>query len=286
MSQSSVFKQKISEMISRCFMHRQISLCNQHCRIQWQALFTVILISLTVSACGYESIYSDLDERQANEMLVLLMSENLLVKKKATATGWTLQTKMSELPRAMQVLKSNGYPKDEFQTLGDVFKKEGLVSSPLEEKARLLYGLSQELANTISTIDGVIVSRVHIAIPEKNILSDEQKPSSASVFIKHRVDSKIDTQLSSIKALVVNSVEGLAYDNVTVSLFPSDLSQPMSNSMHSVAPDSRLSRLLKHYENWVMVAVALFLLILLLITIKKRSFSRARQLILKTPGVK
>lgn len=183
----------------------------------------ILLCALTIlPGCGYEQLYSDLDEQQVNEMLALLLREDIDARKSRSEKAWALETVLDDLPRAMQKLKENGYPRDSFESLGDVFKKEGFVSSPLEERARLLHGLSQELSNTISNIDGVIVARVHLAIPERNALSDKRSPSSASVFIKHRPDSQVAKQTSAIKALVVNSVEGLPYDHVTVTFFPTD----------------------------------------------------------------
>ena len=62
--------------------------------------------------------------------------------------------------------------------------------------------------------------RPHLSLPERDILDDQPKPASASVFIKHRPDAKIGNHVAEIKALVVNSVQGLPYDNVTVTLFP------------------------------------------------------------------
>jgi type III secretion protein J len=122
----------------------------------------------------------------------------------------------------MEVLKAEGYPRDAYDSLGQVFRKEGFVSTPLEERARLLYALSQELSRTISAIDGVVVARVHLAIPERQPLSEEKPLSSASVFIKHKPGSQIVNKAASIKALVVNSVEGLPYENVTVTFFVSE----------------------------------------------------------------
>lgn len=187
-----------------------------------------LLIVLVVSGCGYDTLYSDLREQQANEMLALLLSHDVSARKSRADKAWQLEIDDTDLPAAMAILKSRGYPRGEFESLGQVFKKEGFVSSPLEERARLLYGLSQELSQTLAQIDGVVVARVHLAIPERHALSDKRSPSSASIFIKHREDAEIAMQISAIKALVVNSVEGLPYENVTVSLFtavPPSISQ-------------------------------------------------------------
>jgi type III secretion protein J len=189
-------------------------------------MLALIVACLALTACGgQESLYAELDEQQANEMLAVLVRAGLDASKVRAEKGWSLEVDRKDLPQAMQVLKTEGYPRDHYDSLGDVFRKEGFVSTPLEERARLLYALSQELSRTVSAIDGVVVARVHLAIPERRPLSDEKQLSSASVFIKYKPGSQVVNKAASIKALVVNSVEGLPYENVTVTFFASETPQ-------------------------------------------------------------
>ena len=180
----------------------------------------VIALSILLVGCGQTELYSNLSERQANEMVVVLRNAGIDASKTPTdGERWSVRAPHDRFSAAIEVLHAQGYPQDDFASLGQVFKKEGFVSSPLEERARLIYGLSQELSRTISAIDGVVIARVHLAVPEADPLADEPEPSSASVFIKHRSGIDLSAQSGQIKALVVNSVEGLTYDNVTVALF-------------------------------------------------------------------
>ncbi len=181
----------------------------------------LVAVALLISACGEKELYGGLSEKEANEMVAVLQSAGVSAAK-ASKDGkvWSLQTRSDDFPKAVAVLHDQGYPRDRFESLGEVFKKEGFVSSPMEQRARLMYGLSQELSQTISSIDGVVQARVHIAVPEADPLSEEPKPSSASVFIRHSPDVDLSSQVGSIKALVTNSIEGLPYDRVTVVMFP------------------------------------------------------------------
>lgn len=181
----------------------------------------LIGLCLLLAACGRAELYSKLTETQANEMIAVLHSAGIeATKKEAGENGWTLQTEKGDFSRAVEVLHSQGYPREEFASLGTVFKREGLVSSPTEEKARLVYGMSQELSHTISEIDGVVQARVHLVLPDNQPLAETGQPASASVFIKYRPGTNIDTQIGKVKALVVNSVQGLKYENVSVETFP------------------------------------------------------------------
>ena len=183
----------------------------------------VPVVVLALTGCSKVNLYSQLSEQQANEIVAVLLSAQIDADKElADGKTWVVKTDKSDLPRAVDVLRKTGYPREQFQTFGDIFKKDGFVSSPLEERARLIHGLSQELSHTITSIDGVIAARVHVAVPEKDALSDKIRPSSASVFIKYRPDIDMASHVSQIKALVVNSIEGLPYDNVTVTLFPGE----------------------------------------------------------------
>jgi type III secretion protein J len=187
-----------------------------------RSVFIFLVIGCALSGCSREPLYADLDEQQANEMLAALVRTGIDAVKIRSDKQWAIEVGRSDLPEAMEVLKAEGFPREGYASLGEVFHKEGFVSTPLEERARLLYALSQELSHTISAIDGVVVARVHLAIPERQPLSDKQAPSSASVFIKHKPGSRVVTKAASIKALVVNSVEGLPYENVTVTFFASE----------------------------------------------------------------
>jgi type III secretion protein J len=178
------------------------------------------LALLALTGCNKVNLYSQLSEQQANEIVAALLSARIDADKElADGKTWVVKTDKADLPLAVDVLRRTGYPREQFQSFGDIFKKNGFVSSPMEERARLIHGLSQELAHTLTSIDGVIAARVHVAVPEKDGLSDKVRPSSASIFIKYRPDVDIASHVPQIKALVVNSIEGLPYDNVTVTLF-------------------------------------------------------------------
>jgi len=181
------------------------------------------MIVLILTGCSEQVLYSKLSERAANEMVALLISSGLPASK-ATDKGdhFKILIAKSGFADAVHLLHMNGLPREKYDNLGHVFAKEGFVSSPLEERARLNFALSQEIANTLSNVDGVLLARVHLAVPPKDELSDKEAPASASVFIKHRSDVDLSGSSGMIKNLVVNGIENLSYDNVTVAFFKSE----------------------------------------------------------------
>lgn len=183
-------------------------------------LFVAGLGLVLLAACGRAEVFGKLTEGQANEMIAVLQRSGIAAEKSdGGEAGWTLTTAKGDFGRAVELLQAQGYPRQDFATLGTVFKKEGFVSSPTEERARLNWGLSQELSRTLTEIDGVVQARVHLALPEEAPLAETKAPASASVFIKYRPGTDINAQIGKIKALVVNSIEGLKYENVSVETF-------------------------------------------------------------------
>ncbi len=200
-----------------------------------RAALLPIAAAVLLTACGAQDLYAQLDEQQANEMVAVLRNAGLDADKEAReGANFAVVAPPSEFAHAITVLRANGYPRDSFDSIGHVFKKDGFVSSPVEEHARLTHALSQEIANTLSHIDGVIVARVQLALPDKDPLADKPMPAAAAVFIKHRAGIDLSGSVGQIKALVVNSVEGLPYDNVTVALFPAQ-DWPEAGAAHAPA---------------------------------------------------
>ena len=171
---------------------------------------------LVLSACNQQTVFSHLQEGSANEMVAALRGAGIQAEKLQQDTEYAVTTSNGDFARAVQTLQALGLPHAEFDSLGKVFKREGFVSTPLEERARLVHALSQELSHTVSSIDGVLLARVTLVMPDKHPLSDKFVPSSAAVLIKHRPGMDVDALVPKIKALVVNSVEGLPYEGVTV----------------------------------------------------------------------
>lgn len=201
-------------------------------RKSWIAFASFVLLA----ACSQQTLYSNLSESQANDMVAVLLDAGIDASKAAgEKEQWQVAVSQSQFARAVEILKSNGFPRKDYDTLGSIFKKEGFASSPLEERARLNYGMSQELSNSIRNIDGVIEARVHLTMPEPDPLSKEAKPASASVFVKYRPGFDLRSETGSIKSLVTNAVEGLTYDRVSVIMTPSRAVPRAINNDVSVA---------------------------------------------------
>jgi type III secretion protein J len=165
-------------------------------------------------------LYSGLNEQEANEMVAALTSDGIDADKERLENNqWQVLVDKGDLPASLDLLRAQGLPNDRYASMGDVFQKQGLVSTPSEERMRYIYAMSQELSQTLRKVDGVVSARVHVVIPANDPLSDKIRPSSAAVFIKHRADVDLRLLAPAVKELVAHSIEGLSHEQVSLSLF-------------------------------------------------------------------
>lgn len=180
------------------------------------------LLSLLLCACRTD-LFTQIPEQDANEVLDALYGAGIDAGKVAAGDSkFTVQVSEAQMGDALRVTRERGLPRQRYTDLGGLFKKEGLVSTPAEERVRFLYGVSQELAGTLAQIDGVVSARVHPVIPANDPLADKVKPTSAAIFIKHDPNANVAALAPSIKNLVMRSIEGLNFDNISLTFVAAD----------------------------------------------------------------
>ncbi len=190
------------------------------------------LILFLFSCTSQQIILTNVEEKDANEIIVLLRSKGIEADKMAVkvATGATVQQKAGQFwdiavaadkaTNALAVLNRIGLPRKPAITLLDVFPSEGLMKTEKEENVRYQEGLNEQIASTIRNIDGIIDVDVQISIPKQNIFNPEaekEKPT-ASVYVKHDgvADDPNNLIVQKVKRYVSGSIIDLEYEDVTV----------------------------------------------------------------------
>ncbi|MGB3122867.1 MAG: type III secretion inner membrane ring lipoprotein SctJ [Pseudomonas sp.] len=176
----------------------------------------ILSLVLMLSGCGESvELHRQLSEQEANEVIAELADKHIRAQKVPAKEGVTVRVSAADISRAVRTLEAAGLPKVARITMGQTFRKEGVISTPLEERARYIYALSQELEATLSNIDGVIVARVHVVLPERVAPGEPVQPASASVFIKHDPRLEPDNIRARVRRMVASSIPGMstAVDN-------------------------------------------------------------------------
>ena len=180
-----------------------------------------VLLCLLLAACNTRvELVSSVPEDEANDIMSTLLTDGVEVTKKSVKEGASLSVPSEQVAVALEVMRAHGLPRERFTGIGNVFRKEGLVSSALEERARYVFALSQELGQTLSQIDGVVTARVHVVLPERGGINEVGTQASASVFIKHKAGMSLDALMPQIRTMVANGIPGLNVARVTVFMVP------------------------------------------------------------------
>lgn len=186
---------------------------------------SVLSLVLLLAGCGGSQVtlLTSVSEDDGNEVIAVLINEGIAATKVAGKDNMVgVSVGQADTAKAVDIMRQRGLPRETFNGMGSVFQKSGLISSPVEERARYLYALSQELSGTLSRIDGVLFARVHLVLPEKGSGLDRDTNSTAAVFIKHQKDAEIEILQPQVRRLVANSIPGLTVDRVSVVLIPSN----------------------------------------------------------------
>lgn len=174
-------------------------------------LGVVLAMMLAALGCSRKvELRNGISETDANDIVAALLDAGIPSEKEPTKDGYSVKIDEQKMSAAVDVLHAAGLPRDSHAQMGDIFKKDGMISSPLEERSRYLFALSQELERTLGQIDGVLVARVHIVLPERVAPGEPIQPSSAAVFIKYRADVDLEAREFAIRRLVAASIPGLS----------------------------------------------------------------------------
>jgi flagellar M-ring protein FliF len=100
----------------------------------------------------------------------------------------------------------------------EIFDKDsGLGTTRFDQDMKQLRALEGELIRTINTLKPIESSRVHLVLPKRELFSRDERPASASIFLKVRQGKQLsDEQVMAIQHLVATAVPGLNPKRVSI----------------------------------------------------------------------
>ncbi len=179
------------------------------------------VLMLMLVGCKVD-LYNELSEVEANHMLALLLLRNIDASKEIAKGGLvTIKVDKAQFVNAVELLRQGGLPHKKVVTMEDLFPSGQLVTSPVQEHAKIIYLKEQQLEKMLQAMDGVIIAQVSIGEGLSQNPREVPKPS-ASVFIKYSPERNLLNQETAIKGLIYNSVPHLLAENISIVLLAAD----------------------------------------------------------------
>ncbi len=175
----------------------------------------IIYVSKWANHPEYAVLFSDLESTDASAIVDRLKAQK--INYEVRGDGRTIAISPPEMVNELRIaLAGEGVPKGGVVGL-EIFEGTNLGTTTFQEKIKFMRGIQGELERTISALDAVMSTRVHITQPEKSVFSKNQAPVTASVLLKLRPGADLTKQqIKGIANLVAGSVEGLTKENVSL----------------------------------------------------------------------
>ncbi|MBE0534094.1 MAG: flagellar M-ring protein FliF [Phycisphaerae bacterium] len=175
---------------------------------------TAALLTKWASAPDMTLLYGDLPLEQIDQIAGKLQDQD--VKYELRRGGQSIYVPSGKVLELRARLAGEGLPSG-----GEggykLFDNEKIGVSPLVQSMNYTRAMQDELARTISMIDGVQAARVHIVRPEQTIFTNNAKQATASVSLRLKPGWRMtNASIAAITNLVANATDGLKPENVTI----------------------------------------------------------------------
>jgi flagellar M-ring protein FliF len=166
------------------------------------------------SAPAYAPLFSNLAPSDASAVIDELETQG--VSYELADGGGTIMVPRDAVHSTRITLSGEGLPTSSEGGYG-ILDDQGISTSEFKEQTDFKRAMEGELAATVKAIDGVNGAVVHLAIPQKDVFTDEQQPPTASVLVQTNPGRTLTPeQVQAVVHLVASSIDGLDPDNVTV----------------------------------------------------------------------
>lgn len=160
-------------------------------------------------------LFNDIEPTAITEVLQSL--DNKGISYRYNTQSGLVSVAANKVHQARMQLAAEGLPESDKSGFSVLYQEQQMGVSSFMEKARYDRALEQELARTITAVDGVRSARVHLALPKPSAFVRKRNKPAASVFLNLMAGRKLDDQeLAGVVFLVASSVPGLEAENVSV----------------------------------------------------------------------
>lgn len=173
---------------------------------------SLILFFAWVQKVDYQILYSHLSEEDAGIIIQKLKEQ----KVPYTTSAGAIMVPSDKVYDVRLQLAGQGLPQGGGVGF-ELFDKTSFTMTDFVQKLNYRRALQGELSRTIRSLSEVEQCRVHLAVPEKSLFSDESQRPKSSVLVKLKQGRSLSqSQVQGIVHLVASSVEGLDPKDVAV----------------------------------------------------------------------
>jgi flagellar M-ring protein FliF len=204
------------------FKDQALKAWNGWSQTQRVALLTIAVIAVSVLAGlgvwsqtpDYATAFSNLSQEDAGAIVEQLKSAGTIYQ--LADGGTTIKVPAALVYETRISLARQGLPQS--GTVGfELFSQSNFGMTDFAQKINYQRAIEGELARSVASLGPVESARVHLAIPEPSVFTNNRQETTASVLIKVKPGRTLDaSQVQGIRYLVSKSVEGLNAANVVV----------------------------------------------------------------------
>lgn len=176
------------------------------------AAFAILIF--VANRTDYGPLFTNLTSEDAGEIVKKL--KDAKTPYRITADGKGILVPSDKVYELRLTLASEGIPQGGGVGF-EIFDRKNFGMTEFVQKLNYQRALQGELSRTIAQLNGVEQARVHLAIPEKSLFRDNEKPATASIVLKMKSNRSLrDSEVQGVVHLVSASIEGMDPEHVTV----------------------------------------------------------------------
>jgi len=168
------------------------------------------------SAPSYTTLAAGLDPAQTGKLTAALDEQGIPYELRGNGTALAVekaQAAQARVALAGQGVATGGAGSQEGWKL---FDEQKLGASDFQQKVNYQRALEGEVANKISSLQGVGGAQVQLVMPEDDLFADTATPATAAVMLAGTADALEPGAVRGIAQLVSSSVKDLKPGNVTI----------------------------------------------------------------------
>jgi flagellar M-ring protein FliF len=143
--------------------------------------------------------------------------DDLGIRYKLADGGTTIQVPSGDLDKARLDLAGSNVLDGGSVVGNEIFDKSNLGATDFTNRVNLVRATEGELSRTIGRLDPVSQATVKIAMPQEQLFTDDQQPTTASVVLAMKPGMTLDSgQVKGITKLVSGAVPGLKVSGITI----------------------------------------------------------------------